>query len=123
MNAPANSPTPVVRVPRRVLLALTLLWVVWAAHAWYLLMCLLKFGSVPIGRVLVAALEAFLIYLIGKGHRHARNVFALILIFLVVGFFFAARSELLSPTGTALVTLDALAVFLLYMSAVREWFK
>ena len=92
-------------------------------HAWYLIMCLLNFGSVPFGRVLVAALEAFLIYLIGKGHRHARNVFALILIFLVVGLFFVQRSQFLSPAGTALVAVDVLAVLLLYTSAVREWFK
>ena len=86
-------------------------------------MCLLNFGSVPIGRVLVAALEAFLIYLIGRGHRHARNVFALIVTFLVVGFLFAQRSKLMSPAATALMAVDVLAVLLLYTAAVREWFK
>jgi hypothetical protein len=123
VNTTINSATPLVRMPHRVLLALTLLWVAWGLHASSLIMCLVRFGSVPIGRVVAAAAQAFLIYLIGRGNRHARNVFALILIFLATALFFVPPSMPVSPTGAALVKLDVVAVLLLYTSAVREWFK
>jgi hypothetical protein len=137
MNTPVDSLAPAVPMPRRVRVALFLLWAVWLLSLGTLVMQLLAYrGSATDLRSIIgfpaAVVQAVLIYLIGKRRNIARIVLSVLILLAVPALMFQSlvlTQSLFSPLVFGSLRYDiglavkVTAAVLLLTPAAARWFK
>jgi hypothetical protein len=128
MSAPADSLAPVLATPRRVRVALALLWAAWAVSACTLTIRVVFF-HLPLGWLGFAgvAIQGLIVYFIGRRSNAARIIMLIIVLINTASAYFlwkviAEASMSATPTVVGYL-LRVAALVLLFSGESRQWFR
>jgi hypothetical protein len=127
VSAPADSLTPAAQTPKRVRIALTLLWVAWAVSVCTVIIRAHASVSQSSVNLAAAAVQALVIYFIGRRSNAARIVLLVLLLIntALSPLIWAAltrNSFSAAPTVVGYL-MRIIAVALLFTGESKQWFR